>query len=146
MKPKTVVATVLVSCVASFVAASAIADPGTSVQADLARLTTDITTGQGTLNADLQAITSDAQAENRTAGKRDLVTFRSDLATVVPAIKADRTQLRNDLEADRAAHLTDLAPLVRTALQADRAALREIAQVAHQARAAAHALRHGRTS
>jgi hypothetical protein len=142
MKTKTLFAVALVALVAAFVPALSSADAGSAVQADLTQLSSDITAAHDALIADFGAITTAAQAGDKTALRTAIGELRSDRQSLLPAVQNDRKQLLVDLKAARAANVTGLRDTVKAAIAANRAQIREIRQARHDARAAIRALRH----
>ena len=142
MTTRTLFAALFVALVGAFVPAGALAaDPADTVKADLAQLTSHVTAAHDQLVADLAAVTSAAASGDKAGTVAALKQFRTDRLADSTEIRAERTQLRTDLQAAHDAKVTGLRPLVRTAVAQDRAALREIRQTARQARHAVHALR-----
>jgi hypothetical protein len=144
MKTRITLAAALAALVGALVPTAAIADspgPGDAVKADLTQLSTDVSAAHTTLVADLNAIATAAKGGDRAGVVSGVKQFRTDSATLLPAVKGVRQQLLTDIEAARAAKVTGLGPLVRATVKQDRGALREILQAAHQARGAVRALR-----
>jgi hypothetical protein len=144
MKPKTLLASLLVTFAVAVVPAVALADdPGSAVKADVAQLTADVKAAHDGLIADLGALTADAQKGDRAAVRLDVDKLRSHRHSLIGPIRSDRKQLRSDLQAARDAKVdpSTLKPVLQAARAQNRTALEEIHQAAGQARDALKALR-----
>jgi hypothetical protein len=125
--------------------ASAAGDPVAAVKVDATQLLADSKSAHDGLIADLQRLTSDAQAAKggskeaaRAAIKADLAKLRSDRQTLLAPVKADRAQLKADLKAAREAkagkgELKPVLQQLRSTLKQQRAETRAALRTARQA-------------
>ena len=132
-------------CAFAVPAALAAADPVGTVKNDLVMLQADVHAKHALVLVDAQRVTADATALAGTKRSQVKLTLRPDLQklqndTLVAraTITADRQRLQRDLQAARSAKLGKghLAPLVKRALAADKAANAEVKaelKVANQA-------------
>ena len=142
---RTLLAALLVALVAVLVPSFAAADPGSAVQADLTQLSTDIQAAHDALVADLGAVTTAAQTGDKDGAIAAVKKARADGQTLLPAVQKDRGQLRADVKLARAANVTGLAAEVKTAVQGNRALIKEIRQARRQAAKAIRSLRHSKS-
>jgi len=136
-------------------AARADSSPVATVQADVAKLTTDAGSLHSTILADAQKISSDVQSlqgsgDRKTVAatlKADWQKVQSDRQALVPAVQTDWQTLKTDLAAARAAkagqgQLKPILQQMNAALAQERDAVKTALQSAHQA---AQALRQSLT-
>jgi predicted nucleic acid-binding Zn-ribbon protein len=135
------------AAVAALAAPNAFAagDPVAAVNADLAKLKTDVASARATIVPTAQKLASDAAAAKGSTRaqavavvKPDLMQLRSALKAARTQIRADRAQLKTDLAAAKSVDGTrkQLQPAVkstRAAVKADRTAIRNALQQARQA-------------
>ncbi len=127
-------------------AARAATDPVAAVQADVQKLVTDATLLHSTIEADAQKISADVQslqgstdkATIRATLKADWQKVQADRAQLWPPVQADWAQLKTDIQAVHAAKAGkgQLEPLLKQAneaLAAQRAAVKQALDAAHQA-------------
>jgi hypothetical protein len=141
MKTKTTLATLLIALAAVVVPALAPGDAGSTVQADLVKLSADVKTAHDALVPDLAAVTTAAQGGDKNGVRAAVVKLRSDGSTLLPAVQADRKQLVSDVKSARAAGTTGLRLEVRAAVKGNRVASRELRQARREARKAVRAFR-----
>jgi Skp family chaperone for outer membrane proteins len=85
------------------------ADPGSSLTADIQKLTSDRASMHSTVIADIQKLTADAQAGSadksslKSTIQADIKKLTADLQSGHQTMQADRAQAQADLEAARAA-------------------------------------------
>ena len=128
------------------VAAARADDPVATAEADLQKLVTDATSLHSAVLADAQKISSDVQSLQGSTDRRtirqtllaDVQKVQSDRQSLLPAVQADWTQLKTDIQA---AHQSktgkgQLKPLLQQAnqqLAQERDAVETALQAAHQA-------------
>ena len=125
---RTLLAALLVALVAVLVPSFAAADPGSAVQADLTQLSTDVQAAHDALVADLGAVTTAAQAGDKAGA---IAAIRRPARTPRRSCRPSRRIALSSapiVKLAKAANVTGLQAEVKTAVQANRALIKEIRQ------------------